>query len=69
MNNFICTKTGKSTKNFKYEEIEVGPDHWFIHNYYLTVRLAWEIHSFHVGDIKADITKNLKIKIQIPLVK
>lgn len=67
MSNKIFSRTSRSTKNYKTENIEVGLGFWHIHNYYLYVQLAWEIHIFHVGDIKADETKDLKINIKIPL--
>lgn len=63
----VYTKTSRSTKSFRYDKIEIGPEYWFIHKYYLTVRLAWETFTFHVGDIEVDPTQSLKIEIQIPL--
>lgn len=64
--NLVFSSTGDYDDNFTYKEMEIGPKFWFINNYYLFVNIAYESFVFHVGDIKYDPTKNLKIKVQIP---
>lgn len=66
---FTLSKTGRKYKKFYRETIEVAPSHWFVKNYFLYVELAWERFKFHVGDKKIDTTNNLKIIIDIPMIK
>lgn len=65
--NLVRASTSKSTKKFKYENVIIGSGYWHIHKGYLFIQYCWETHAMHVGDIKADETKNLKMQIQIPL--
>ena len=50
----------------RYTDYEIGPGQWFIKDYFLHVRLAWTTIQIHVGDVKADETKFLKFRIEIP---
>ena len=61
------TIIGGSTDTAKYTDYEIGPGQWFIKDYFLHVRLAWTTIQIHVGDVKADETKSLKFRVEIPL--
>lgn len=63
----VHTSTSRQLKNKRIDELTVYPPNWFIHDYFMYVKLAWTTLVIHVGDIKPDLSKPMKIKLEIPI--
>jgi hypothetical protein len=55
-----------NNKKLTWTEYRIGSGQWFIKDYFLYIQMAWTTLVIHVGDIKYDENKSLKLRIEIP---
>ena len=58
---------GRKDKEKYIYEYTFQPGNWFVKDYFLFIQTAWFNHVCHVGDVDYDITKPIKVTIEVPL--